>query len=72
MIKPLLDCGDISYDKSKNENFQNKMEKVQYRTCLAITGGIQRMSREQLYDKLGLHSLVKRRWYNTLVFFIKL
>ena len=71
-IRPHLDRGDIVYDKPSNDNFQNKMEKVQYRACLAITGGIQGTSRERLYDKLGLHSLVKRRWRNKLVFFIKL
>ena len=43
---------------------QNKIEKVQYRACLAITGGIQGTSRERLHDELGLHSLVKRRWRN--------
>ena len=26
--------------KPENEHFQNKLEKVQYRTCLAITGAI--------------------------------
>ena len=47
------------------------MEKVQYRAGLAITGGIQGTAREQLYDGLGLHSLVKRHLRNKLVFFIK-
>ena len=40
-IRPHFDYGDILYDKPNNENFQNKMENVQYRACLAITGGIQ-------------------------------
>ena len=71
-IRPHLDYGDILYDKPSNDNFQNRMEKVQYRACLAITGGIQGTSRERLYDELGLNSLVKRRWCNKLVFFIKL
>ena len=71
-IRPHLDYGDILYDKPSNDNFQNKMEKVQYRTCLAITGGIQGTSTEWLYDELGLQSLVKRRWHNKLMFFIKL
>ena len=48
------------------------MEKVQYRACLAITGGIQGTSRERLYDELDLHSLVKRRWHNKLVAFYKI
>ena len=71
-IRPHLDYGDILYDKPSNDSFQYKMEKVQYRACLAITGGIRGTSRERLYDELGLHSLVKRSCCNKLVFFIKL
>ena len=71
-IRPHLDYGDILYDKPSNDNFQNKMEKVQYRACLMITGGIQGTSREQLYYELGLHLLVKRCWHNKLAFFVKL
>ena len=33
---------------------------------------MQGTSRERLYDELGLHSLVKRRWRNKLVFFYKI
>ena len=40
LLRPHLDYGDILYDKPNNENFQNKLEKVQYRACLAITGAI--------------------------------
>ena len=69
-VRPHLDYGDILYDKPSNNNFQSKMGKVQYRACLAITSGIQGTSRERLYDELGLHSLVKRRWGNKLVFFL--
>ena len=71
-VRPHLDYGGILYDKPSNDNFQSKMEKVQYRACLTITGGIQGTSREQLYDELGLNSLVKRRWRNKLVFFYKI
>ena len=39
-IGPHLEHGDILYDKPNNENFQNKIEKVQYKACLAITGAI--------------------------------
>ena len=60
-IRPHLDYGDILYDKPNNENFQNKIEQVQYRACLAITGAIKGTSRERLYDELGLHSLIERR-----------
>ena len=71
-VRPHLDYGDILYDKPNNENFQSKLEKVQYRTCLAITGAIQGTSRIKLYDELGLHSLIKRRWFNKLIFFYKI
>ena len=70
--RPHLDYGDILHDKRNNENFQNKLEKVQYnRACLAITGAIQGTSRTKLYDELGLHSLIKRCWCNKLIFFLQ-
>ena len=49
-IKPHLNYGDILYDKPSNKNFQNKMQKVQYRACPAIAGGVQGTSRERLYQ----------------------
>ena len=67
-----LHYGDILYGKLENENFQNKLEKVQYRASLAKTAAIQRTSRQKLYDRLGLHSLSKRRWCNKLIFFYKI
>ena len=60
-VRPHLDYGDISYDKLDNKNFENKLEKFQYKACLAITGAIQDTSRQRLYDKLGLISLSERR-----------
>ena len=71
-IKPNLDYGDILYDKPNNENFQQKLEKVQYRTCLAITNTIQGTSKERFYDELGLYSLAKSRWRSKLIFFYKI
>ena len=65
-IRPHLEYGDILYDKPDNENFQNKIEKVQYKACLAITGAIQGTWRKKLYEELGLHSLVERRRRNKL------
>ena len=61
-IRPHLDYGNILYDKPNNENFQNKIERIQYRACLAITGAVQGTSRGKVYDELGLHSLAKRCW----------
>ena len=71
-IRPHLDYGDILYDKPGNQNFQNKLEKVQYKACLAITGAIQGTSRQKIYDELGLHTLIERRWRSKLTFFYKI
>ena len=54
-VRPHLNYDDILYGKPNNQNFQNKLEKVQYRACLAITGAIQETSSAKLYDELGLH-----------------
>ena len=71
-IRLHLDYGNIIYDKQENECFQNKLEKVQYRICLAIIGAIQGTSRQKLYDKLGPHSLSRRRWRNKVIFFYEI
>ena len=47
IIRPHLDYGEILYDKPNNANFQDKIEKVQYRACLAITGAIKGTSKEK-------------------------
>ena len=39
-MKFQLDYGDIWHDKANYENYQNKMEKVQYKACLVTTGVI--------------------------------
>ena len=54
------------------KNFQNKLEKVQYKACLVITGAIQGTSRQKIYDKLGLHTLIERRCRSKLTFFYKI
>ena len=71
-IERHLDYGDILCDKPENENFQNKLQKDEYRTCLAMTGAIQETSKQILYGELGLHSLSKRRWRYKLFFLYKI
>ena len=70
-IRPHLDYGNI-YDKPHNESFKNKIENIQYKACIAITGAIQGTSREHLYHELGLESLGDRRWYRKITFFYKI
>ena len=62
----------ILYDNPNNKSFQSKLEKVQYRACLAITGAIKGTLRERLYNELELHSLSTRRWRSKLIFFYKI
>ena len=71
-LRPLLDYGDIIYDQPENECFCEKIESVQYKAALAITGAIQGSSRERLYEELGLESLKSRRWYKPLACMYKI
>ena len=65
-IRPHLDYGDVIYDQPNNDSFSDKIEQLQYKACLAITGAIQGTSRECLYNELGLESLSSRRWCRKL------
>ena len=57
-----MDYGDDMYDQRNNDSFSDKIEQLQYKACLAITGAIRRTSWECLYSELGLESLSSRRW----------
>ena len=70
-VRSYLDYGDIVYDKPNNKYFTCKLERVQYKVCLAITGTIQGTSCECLYKELGLESLSGRRWVSRLTFSVK-
>ena len=49
-LRPLIDYGDIIYDQPQNESFSEKLESVQYKVALAITGVIEGPSREKIYQ----------------------
>ena len=65
-MRPLIHYGDVIYDQLQNKSFSEKLESVQYKTTLAITGAMQGNSRDKLYQELGLESLKSRRWYKRL------
>ena len=71
-LRPLIDYGDIIYDQPHNESFCEKIESVQYKAALAITGAIQGTSREKIYQELGLESLKSRRWFKRLTCMFKI
>ena len=68
-IRPHQDLGDVIYNQDSNNSFHAKMESSQYNACLAIIGAIRRMSREKIYQELGLESLQLCRWYKKLWLF---
>ena len=59
-IRPHLDYDDTIYDQAYNASFHQKLEPLQYKACLAITGAIRGTSREKLCEELGLESLQER------------
>ena len=65
-LRPLIDYGDIIYDQPQYEFFCEKLEYIEYKAALAITGAIQGSSREKIYQELGLESLKSKRWYRRL------
>ena len=67
-----MDYGDIIFDKPNNKSFKSRIESIQYKACVAITGAIQGTSRERLYRELGLESLSDRCWFRKLTFFYKI
>ena len=71
-MRPLTDYGDIIYDQPHNSSFCKKIESVQYKAALAITGAIQGTSCEKIYQELGLESLKSRRCFRRLCSMLKI
>ena len=49
-VKPHLDDGNIINDEAYNASFYQKLEKLQYNACLAITRAIRGISYEKFYQ----------------------
>ena len=58
-----LDFGDVIYDEACNETFHQKLESVQYNSCLVLSWAIRGLSREKLHPELGLESLQRWHWF---------
>ena len=71
-VRPHLYYGDIIYDQPNNESFTQKMERIQYKASLAMTGAIKGTSQSKLYSELGFESLKFRHWFRKLCIFFKL
>ena len=59
-LRALIDYGNIIYDQPQDESFCNKIESVQFKAALAITGAIQGTSHDKVNQELGLESLIKK------------
>ena len=53
-VRPDLYYGDVIFDKAYNNSSQQRLESLQYKVSLAITGAIKGTSTEKLYQELGL------------------
>ena len=58
-LRPLIGSGDIIYDQLQNDSFSEKLQSIQYKAALAITG-------------LGPESLKSRKWYKRLGLMFKI
>ena len=61
-VRPNLDGADIIHDKPFNESFKTKIEMIQYRAALFISGAIKGTPRDFFYQEIGLEYLADRRW----------
>ena len=50
-LRPHLDYGDVIYDQLNNERFTRKIERIQYKAALAITGPIKGTSQNMFYSE---------------------
>ena len=70
LVRSHLDYCDIIYHIPSIQtqsgvtltDLMEKLEKIQYRAALAVTGAWQGSTRSKLYEELGWESLSERRW----------
>ena len=72
LLRLLIDYSNIVYGHPQNKSFCEKIEFVQYKYSLAITGAIQGTCRDNIYQESGLESLKSRRWYKRLACMFKI
>ena len=74
LLRPMIGYVDIIYDQPQNDSFSEKLESIQYKAALAITGANSgsHISRDEIYQELGLESLESRRWYKRLSLMFKI
>ena len=86
-IRSKLEYGDIIYGKclldsdnndqpnpflKHNNGLMAKLESIQYKAAIIITGTWQGTSTKKVYDLLGWEYLAHRRWFRQMCFFYKI
>ena len=66
ILSGIVDYGDVIFDKAYNNFFQQRLESLQYKVSLAITGAIKDSSTKRFYQELVLESLQNRRRFRKL------
>ena len=67
-----LDFADVICDQAYGSSFHEKLESLQYMSCLAITVTIRGTSSEKLYQELESEYLKSRCWSRKLCYFYKI
>ena len=61
LLVPSADYGQIFYDQLQNDFLCEKLESVQHKAAVAITGAMQGTSRDKIYQELGIELFKSRR-----------
>ena len=72
IFEVLINYVDIFYDQPHNSSFCGKLESVQYKATLVLTGAIQGTSFEKIFQELGLESIKSRRQFKRLCCMFKI
>ena len=60
VIRSHLDYSDVIYDEPSNDSFSNKLETVQYKTVLAISGAKKRYISRKTVSRIRVKSIVNK------------
>ena len=71
-VRPHRNYGDVIDDQPNNSSLSDKIVSVQRNAVLAITSAFSGISKEKLYQELGLESLKNRRWLRRMSYLYKI
>ena len=80
-VRSQIEYGDVIFHRVPLDNnpfsfvisdIMQKLESVQYRAALAVSGAWKGTSKSKLYIELGWESLSQRRWFRRMCLFYKI